>query len=146
VLYQRLDTQIDELRQRLGGLPSPIVASDIWRGIWFEEAHHSTALEGNTLALKQVEVLLAEGRAIGAKELREHLEVKGYADAADWVYRQAINPGEWSADRVVSLTELRQVHQLAMGPTWDVAPHPDASERETPAASASMTSSRSVAG
>ena len=62
-----------------------------------------TALEGNTLVLKQVEVLLAEGRAIGAKELREHLEVKGYADAADWVYRQAISPGEWSADRVGQL-------------------------------------------
>lgn len=75
-LYSRLDTQIAELWLRMGGLPSPIEASDIWRGIWrgiwFEEAHHSTAIEGNTLVLKQVEVLFEQGRAIGNKELREY--------------------------------------------------------------------------
>jgi hypothetical protein len=47
-LYVRLDTQIEELWLRLGGLPSPVEARDIWQGIWFEEAHHSTALEGAT--------------------------------------------------------------------------------------------------
>ncbi len=26
----------------MGGLPSPVEAADNWRGIWFEEAHHST--------------------------------------------------------------------------------------------------------
>ena len=36
-------------------------------------------------------MLLEEGRAVGNKELREYLEVKGYADAADWVYSQAIS-------------------------------------------------------
>ncbi|MCA1601539.1 MAG: Fic family protein, partial [Acidobacteria bacterium] len=71
-VYQRFDVQIIELRQRLGGLPSPREAADIWRGIWFEEAHHSTAIEGNTLVLKQVEQLLAEGRAVGNKELSEY--------------------------------------------------------------------------
>ena len=72
----------------MGGLPTPVEAADIWHGIWYEEAHHSTAIEGNTLVLKQVERLLAEGRAVGNKELREYMEVRGYADAADWVYRQ----------------------------------------------------------
>jgi hypothetical protein len=33
------------LRERLGGLPSPLEAEGIWRGIWLEEAHHSTAIE-----------------------------------------------------------------------------------------------------
>jgi hypothetical protein len=32
---------------------------------------------GNTLVLKQVEALLAEGRAVGNKELSEYLEVRG---------------------------------------------------------------------
>lgn len=131
-VYQRLDSQIDELWQRLGGLPSPLEAADIWRGIWFEEAHHSTAIEGNTLVLKQVELLLAEGRAVGDKELSEYLEVRGYADAADWVYRQAISPGSWTAGEVLTLTEIRQVHRVLMTPVWDVAPHPDATDREGP--------------
>jgi hypothetical protein len=76
----------------MGGLPNPLEASEIWRGIWFEEAHHSTAIEGNTLVRKQVEVLLAEGRAVGEKQLKEYLEVKGYADAADWVYGKRASP------------------------------------------------------
>jgi Fic/DOC family len=131
-LYERLNVQIDELRERLGGLPSPLEADGIWRGIWLEEAHHSTAIEGNTLVPKQVEALLAEGRAVGNKELSEYLEVRGYATAADWVYGHAIQPGGWSDDTPVSLTELRQVHELAMTPVWDVSPHPQATEREGP--------------
>ncbi|MGH9277889.1 MAG: Fic family protein [Acidimicrobiales bacterium] len=131
-VYLRLDTQIAELWQRMGGLPNPLEAQDIWRGIWFEEAHHSTAIEGNTLVLRQVEALLAEGRAVGEKQLREYMEVKGYADAADWVYRQAIQPGAWAASGILTLTEIRQVHRMAMTPVWDVEPHVDATSRERP--------------
>lgn len=82
--------------------------------------------------LKQVEVLLTEGRAVGDKELREYMEVRGYADAAEWVYRQAITPGAWGGGQVLSLTELRQVNSTAMTPVWDVAPHPEATGREAP--------------
>jgi fido (protein-threonine AMPylation protein) len=131
-VYARLNVQIGELRERLGGLPSPAQAAGIWRGIWFQEAHHSTAIEGNTLVLRQVEQLLAEGRAVGGKELREYMEVRGYADAAEWVYGQGVQAGEWSSGELVSLTELRHIHRLALTPVWDVAPHPSASDRERP--------------
>lgn len=132
-VYAQLDDGVAELWERMGGLPTPVEAVDIWRGIWYEEAHHSTAIEGNTLVLKQVEQLLAEGRAVGNKELREYMEVRGYASAAEWVYQQASSPVEVAGhDEVVTLTELRQVHQQALGPVWDVAPHPDATEREAP--------------
>jgi hypothetical protein len=131
-VYERLRGQIGELRERLGGLPSPIEAEGIWRGIWLEEAHHSTAIEGNTLVLKQVELLLAEGRAVGNKELSEYLEVRGYATAADWVYGRGVRPDRWSEGGLISLAEVRHVHALAMTPVWDVAPHPQASGREGP--------------
>ncbi len=131
-VYERLGVQIGELHDRLGGLPSPVEAEGIWRGIWLEEAHHSTAIEGNTLVLKQVEALLAEGRAVGNKELSEYLEVRGYADAADWVYGHAIQPGEWTSRGLITVTELRHLHQLTMTPVWDVAPHPQATDREGP--------------
>jgi Fic/DOC family len=131
-VYERLRVQIGELRDRLGGLPSPVEADGIWRGIWLEEAHHSTAIEGNTLVLKQVEQLLGEGRAVGNKELSEYMEVRGYADAANWVYGQAVDPGAWSTGKLLSLTELRHVHRLAMVPVWDVAPHPKATDAERP--------------
>jgi hypothetical protein len=131
-VYERLRVEIGELRERLGGLPSPGEADVIWRGIWLEEAHHSTAIEGNTLVLKQVEQLLEEGRAVGNKELREYMEVRGYADAANWVYGQALNPGAWASGELLSLTELRHIHRLALAPAWDVAPHPSAGHSERP--------------
>ncbi len=131
-VYDRLGIQVGELRERLGGLPTPLEARDIWRGIWLEEAHHSTAIEGNTLVLKQVEQLLNEGRAVGNKELREYMEVQGYGNAAEWVYGHAIEPGSWSTDSPLTLTDLRHAHQLVMDLVWDVAPHPQARDGERP--------------
>ena len=131
-VYERLAVQIGELRDRLGGLPSPVEAQGIWRGIWLEEAHHSTAIEGNTLVLQQVRQLLDEGRAVGNKELREYMEVQGYANAADWVYTQGIEPGAWTAAEPITLTDLRHIHKLALDLVWDVAPHPQATPHEKP--------------
>lgn len=131
-VYERLRVQIEELRERLGGLPSPDEAEGIWRGIWLEEAHHSTAIEGNTLVLKQVEQLLSEGRAVGNKELSEYLEVRGYADAANWVYGHGMDPGGWSGGRLITLAEVREIHSLAMTPVWEVAAHPQATPKERP--------------
>jgi hypothetical protein len=120
------------MRELLGGLPKPSEAERIWRWIWHREVHHSTALEGNTLHLEQVEALLDEGRSVGDTELRELLEVRGYADAATWVYEQAMNPVEGKDALAVSLTEIRSIHELALGPVWIVAAPPDATPDETP--------------
>ncbi len=132
-LYRRLRSDVAELRGRLGGLPTAAEAVGTWRGILYEEAHHSTAIEGNTLLLKQVEQLLAEGRAVGGKKLREYLEVQGYAAAAEWVYGRSVGSyGRGRPDVLLTLAEVRRVHHMAMAPVWEVAPHPDASEREAP--------------
>jgi len=77
-------------------------------------------------------MLLIQGRAVGATPLREYDEVKGYADAARWVYGQAMEPGDWYDGRLLTMSEVRHIHQLAMTPVWDVAPHPDATHREGP--------------
>jgi Fic family protein len=116
----------------LGGLPDSKKAADIWRGIWYEEAHNSTAIEGNTLVLKQVEVLLSQGLAIGGKELREYAEVRGYADAAEWVYKQASNPERWNDGSLLTISEVRGVHEMVMTPVWSVAPHEQATDKEAP--------------
>lgn len=131
-VYERLKVQIGELRERLGGLPFPDEAEGIWHGIWLEEAHHSTAIEGNTLVLKQVEKLLEEGQTAGNKELSEYLEVRGYANAAGWVYGQGLRPDGWSGGKLITLGEVREIHSLAMTPVWDVAPHPQATPKERP--------------
>jgi cell filamentation protein, protein adenylyltransferase len=131
-VYGRLDTQISELWNRLGGLPSPLEAAGIWKDIWTGEAHHSTAIEGNTLVISEVEMLLDEGRAVGSKQLREYMEVRGYTNAADWVYREGIQPTSYDAERHITMQDVRHVRQQVTALVWDVDPHPDATPAEGP--------------
>jgi fido (protein-threonine AMPylation protein) len=131
-IYAQLEQGIRELQDNFGGLPSPVEAQDIWGDIWYQEAHNSTAIEGNTLVLREVEILLREGRAIGNKQLAEYLEVIGYAEAAQWVYGQALAGGEWTTGEIISLTEVRHIHAQTMTKVWEVAPHPDAGPNEGP--------------
>lgn len=131
-VYARLDSQLVELRTRLGGLPSPEEAAWVWDDIWHLEAHHSTALEGNTLVLREVEALLDKGKAVGAKPLKEYMEVKGYGDAASWVYREGMGAGDRESGSLVTVQEIRHIHNLAMSLVWQVSPHPDAEDAESP--------------
>ncbi len=131
-VLRTLDRAVEDLRS-VGGLPLPLEAESIWEGIWYEEAHHSTAIEGNTLILKEVEALLAEGKAVGSKELAEYLEVEGYAKAAQWVYAQAVErSGDWSGAERINVTELRQIHRLVVEPAWLHSPPEGLHEREGP--------------
>ncbi len=131
-VLRTLDRSLDDLAS-VGGLPLPVEAEAIWEGIWYEEAHHSTAIEGNTLVLKEVERLLREGRAVGSKELAEYLEVEGYARAAHWVYAQAVEqPPGWSDAERITVTELRQIHRRVVEPAWLHSPPEALHEREGP--------------
>jgi Fic family protein len=131
LIYQRFEAAAAELG-RFGGLPSPSEAKHVWADLWHLDAHNSTAIEGNTLVLKEVATLLDEGRAVGAKQLAEYMEVLGYGEAARWVYEQAIEPGDWQDGALVTVTEVRHVHALAMRPVWNIAPHAQATPAESP--------------
>lgn len=131
-IHERLAAQVHDLRTRLGGLPLPAEAEQIWNDIWQREAHHSTALEGNTLVMSQVEKLLVEGKAVGDKELKEYLEVTGYAKAARWVYSEAVRIRRGKDAPILTVQEVRHVHHLVMADVWAVAPHPNANEAEGP--------------
>lgn len=108
-------------------------ARSIWEGIWQEEAHHSTAMEGNTLVAREVQLLLLDGRAVGSREFREYLEVKGYADAALWVYGQAVK-GRPQESHFITLTEVREIHARVVRPEWHNAPPDHLTERDGPGA------------
>lgn len=120
-VFQRFAAAIDELR-RYGGLPTPVEAKQLWSNVWHLEAHHSTALEGNTLVLREVEQLLEQGRAVGSKVLKDYMEVLGYSEAARWVYEQGVAPNEFVHDGLINVTEVRRIHELAMTKVWDIAP------------------------
>jgi hypothetical protein len=129
-VHQRLADELAELDSRLGGLPSPEEADSIWNRIWYQEVHNSTALEGNTLVQKQVEVLLDQNIALGGKDLREYLEVRGYAKAAQWTYTQARRAD--SQQPLITLQEVRNLHHEQMKLVWDTTPPKDAVAEEAP--------------
>lgn len=132
-IYAAVDQTTADL-DRIGGLPGPDVAGDIWADIWYEETHNSTAIEGNTLILKQVQTLLDTGSAVGERQLAEYLEVRGYADAAEWVYAQASDRETRRASDMpfITITELREIHRLVVEPAWSVQPPDDLLAGETP--------------
>ncbi|MHB9149341.1 MAG: Fic family protein [Thermoleophilia bacterium] len=130
-VFQRFATAIDELA-RYGGLPTPVEAKQLWNDVWHLEAHHSTALEGNTLVLREVEQLLEQGRAVGSKALKDYMEVLGYSEAARWVYDQGVAPSELVHEGLINVTEVRHVHALAMSKVWEIEPHPQATPDESP--------------
>jgi Fic/DOC family len=133
-VLESLDTARRDL-EIIGGLPEPSVFSDVWTNIWTEETHNSTALEGNTLRLRQVQLLLDDGVVTGsAKELREWLEVKAYGDAARWVYHHAFMGRFERPDTKISESDIRRIHELVVGSVWAHFPPEGLVAKETPGA------------
>lgn len=118
---QQVFKSLDEARRDLnviGGLPEPTVFGDVWADIWIEETHNSTAIEGNTLRRRQVQLLLEEGVVSGsAHELREWMEAKAYGEAARWTYEGAFR-GLARNESVVTESDLRRIHHLTVASVW----------------------------
>lgn len=132
-ILARLDGLRADLDQ-FGGLPSLDRAWAIWDDIWRADAHHSTAIEGNTLSARDVDRLLGSGRA-GHGELVEYVEVRAYADAARWVYGHARpESAPWISERRLTLTEVRETHKQVVEPVWLMEPPRGLLESEGPGA------------
>jgi Fic/DOC family len=109
-----LDEEVGLLKSSLGGLPRAVEADEILHAIWLDDVHNSTAIEGNTMTRSQVANLVERGRA--SARLVENLEVKGYADAADWVYRNAPDYPN------VPVGVVSEAHRLAVRLAWELEP------------------------
>jgi fido (protein-threonine AMPylation protein) len=120
-LLEALDQARIDL-QGIGGLPEPIVFQDVWAGIWTEETHHSTALEGNTLRLRQVRTLLEDGVVSGQTNFRELLEARAYGNAARWVYGEAYIGYYRATTAMITEATVREIHNRVVGPVWPEYP------------------------
>lgn len=117
-LFESLDQARIDLNL-IGGLPEPTVFEDVWADIWIEETHNSTALEGNTLRRKQIQLLLEDGVVTGsAHDLREWIEAKAYGEAARWTYGEAFRSLYDGDDLRFGETIVRRIHQLTVESVW----------------------------
>lgn len=73
-----------------------------------EWTYNSNAIEGNTLTLRETQLILEHGITIGGKSLREHFEVVNHREAIAWVQMIA------QQEEPVSPSVVRQLHALVM--------------------------------
>lgn len=105
----KLFQEIDKLYERLQSLRplSPSIMAKLREYEVVYWTHHSAAIEGNTLSLKETRVVL-EGLTVGGKTLREHLEIIDHRDAIEFL--------ENCVEQSTGLTEkmIRQIHYLVL--------------------------------
>ncbi len=61
----------------------PAIARRLHEDLRIRLTYHSNAIEGNTLSLRETQVVIEDGITIGGHSLREHLEATNHANAFD---------------------------------------------------------------
>ena len=104
----RVHDRILEKKKRLDArrpLPSSILRK-IQRQMEVEYIYNSNAIEGNTLKLRETQLILEEGITIKGKSLREHLEVRNHPKAIEYV--------EKLTERSLKEHDIFVLHQIIM--------------------------------
>jgi len=78
-----------------------------------EMAYNSNAIEGNSLTLKETNLVINEGITVKGKPLKDHLEAKNHKEALDYLYDLV------GAQKALRFSEvlIRSFHQIVMGDT-----------------------------
>lgn len=101
---------IAELKQELDSLrpltPGEVMALDEQFAV--EYTYNSNAIEGNTLTLRETDLVL-RGLTVDKKPLKDHLDVVGHKEAFDYV-SQLVKGKEPLTERVI-----KQIHFLVLG-------------------------------
>jgi Fic family protein len=84
-LDPRLQARLEDKKSRLDlHRPlAPAIVSRLYEDLRIRLTYHSNAIEGNTLTLRETQVVVEEGITIGGHSLREHLEATNHAKAFD---------------------------------------------------------------
>lgn len=88
---EELQPQIDRLYEKKLKLDNsrPLPGSALNRiktDLNLEWTYNSNSIEGNTLSLKETQMVLQEGLTVSGKSLREHFEVYNHEKAIDYLY------------------------------------------------------------
>ncbi len=88
---QELQSTFERLTDKLKVLnavrPLPKMALEkIKESLMLEWTYNSNSIEGNTLTLRETQLVLQEGITIKGKSLREHFEAKNHEKAIDYLY------------------------------------------------------------
>jgi len=105
-IYARILSKKGAL-DRLRPLPSQLVKK-LWEQMQIEFAYNSNAIEGNTLSLRETQLVIQEGITVRGKSLREHLEARNHPDSIDYVEKLA------RKRTAIEQDDILRVHELLM--------------------------------
>ena len=89
--------------------PLPQVAlQKLKEAISIEWSYNSNSMEGNTLSLRETQLVLQEGITVKGKSLKEHFEAKNHETALHYLYEMV------SGDYKISSKDILALHQLVL--------------------------------
>ncbi|WP_396141839.1 Fic family protein [Flavobacterium sp.] len=104
--FERLYDKLDVLNQNR---PLPFSAiSKIKESLSIEWTYNSNSIEGNTLSLRETQMVLQDGITVKGKSLREHFEAKNHEHAINYSY-QIIND-----DYILRSIDILSLHGLVL--------------------------------
>ena len=102
--------KLDDLATKVKAM-RPLYATELKRlrnEFMIENTHDSTAIEGNTLTLRETALILQEGITIAEKPIKDHLEAIGHKDAFQYIIDLA------DKDTPLSEWVVKNIHSLVL--------------------------------
>lgn len=104
--FERLFEKLSDLKKSRP-LP-PIALQKLREALAIEWTYNSNSIEGNTLTLRETQLVLQEGITVKGKSLREHFEAKNHETALNYLYTLVSN------DYKINSKDLLDLHQLVL--------------------------------
>ncbi len=100
-------TRIDKLKQKLDA-SRPLLNKTILQAIDIEYTYSSNRIEGNTLTLRETDLVINKGLTIGGKSMREHLEAINHYEAIAFIKELA------TANSILNENIIKDIHSLVL--------------------------------
>ncbi|MDP8170598.1 Fic family protein [Pasteurella skyensis] len=85
------------------------VLKKLFESLKQEYIYHSNAIEGNSLTLRETQIVLEQGITINGKPLKDHIETQNQSYAIDYLLE------EIALNRVLDIRLIKEFHQIVIG-------------------------------
>ncbi len=99
--------RIDGLKARLDDA-RPLLNKSILNALYIEYTYDSNRIEGNTLTLRETDIIINKGLTVSGKTMREHLEANNHYEAILYI-RDLINE-----NMVITETLIKNIHSIIL--------------------------------
>ena len=119
LINKKIHQRLLDKKRRLEGLrplPSSLVTR-LKKQMMIEYTYNSNAIEGNTLTLRETQLVIEEGITVGGKSITETLEAKNHPAAIEFIEKLVNAKSELTEDVIL------QLHKLIMSNIAEDAGH-----------------------